>query len=65
DIVVVFRADKEGNVIYAKAGGRGTTINEPALWAECERAAKLSKFKAKEDAPAEQQGKITYHFVIR
>ena len=65
DIVVIFRADKEGNVIYAKAGGRGTTINDTALWEECERAAKKSKFKAKEDAPVEQQGKITYHFVTR
>ncbi|MBP5396027.1 MAG: hypothetical protein J6Y34_03440, partial [Bacteroidales bacterium] len=64
-IVVDFRADKDGNVIYAKAGGRGTTINDAALWAECERAAKLSKFKAKEDAPAEQQGTIRYRFVLR
>ena len=64
-IVVDFRADKDGNVIYAKAGGRGTTINDAALWAECERAAKLSKFKAKEDAPAEQQGTIRYRFVVR
>ena len=64
-VVVEFRADRNGNVIYAKAGARGTTINDAALWAECERAAKLSKFKAKEDAPTEQRGTIRYRFVVR
>lgn len=66
-VIVEFRADRDGKVIYAKAGVRGTTINDVALWAECERAAKSSRFKeAKdEDTPAEQRGKITYRFVIR
>ncbi len=64
-VIVEFRADKEGNVIYAKAGVRGTTINDSELWAECERAAKMSKFKAKDDAPAEQRGTIRYKFVVR
>jgi len=63
-VIVEFRADKDGNVIYAKAGARGTTINDAALWTECERAAKLSKFKPKEDAPAEQRGTIRYRFVV-
>ena len=64
-VVVEFRADKEGNVKYAKAGARGTTINDNALWAECERAAKMSKFKEKKDAPDEQRGTIRYRFVAR
>lgn len=64
-IIVEFRADKEGNVIYAKAGARGTTINDAALWEECERAAKQSKFKAKADASAEERGTIRYRFVVR
>lgn len=64
-VIVEFRADKEGKVIYAKAGVRGTTINDSELWAECERAAKLSTFKAKDDAPAEQRGTIRYKFVVR
>ncbi len=64
-VIVEFRADKDGNVIYAKAGVRGTTINDSELWAECERAAKMSKFKAKDDAPAEQRGTIRYRFVVR
>ena len=64
-VIVEFRADPEGDVVYAKAGVRGTTINDAELWAECERAAKLSKFKAKEDAVSEQKGTIRYRFVIR
>jgi hypothetical protein len=64
-VKVDFRADKEGNVVYAKAGGRGTTINDQQIWEECERAARLSKFKAKSDAQAEEKGVITYRFIIQ
>lgn len=64
-VVVEFRADRDGNVVYAKAGGRGTTINDAALWKECERAAMKSIFKKKADADAEEKGTIRYKFVTR
>ena len=64
-VVVEFRADRDGNVVYAKAGGRGTTINDQQIWDECERAAKRSKFKAKSDAQIEERGTITYRFVLQ
>jgi hypothetical protein len=64
-VKVDFRADREGNVIYAKAGGRGTTINDSQIWKECENAAMRSKFKAKQDAPIEERGTITYKFVLQ
>ena len=64
-VIVEFHADPEGNVVYTKAGVRGTTINDAELWAECERAAKQSKFKAKVDAVSEQKGTIRYRFVSR
>lgn len=64
-VVVEFRADKAGNVIFAKAGVKGTTITDPDVWRECERAAKESKFKSKADALAEEKGKITYKFEIQ
>ena len=64
-MIVEFRADPEGRVIYAKAGARGTTINDAALWKECERAALLSRFKSKADAAAEEKGTIRYKFVTR
>lgn len=64
-VIVEFRADRNGNVIYAKAGLKNTTINDLQIWAECEKAAYRSKFKAKPDADAEERGTITYKFVIQ
>jgi hypothetical protein len=54
-VKVDFRADREGYVVYAKAGGRGTTINDPQVWEECEKAAMRSKFKGKPDAQVEEK----------
>ena len=64
-VQVEFRADRNGNVIYAKAGGRGTTIHNAQIWEECEKAALKSKFKAKSDAEIEERGTITYRFVVQ
>ena len=64
-VIVEFLADRDGNVISAKAGGRGTTINDSQIWKECESAAMRSKFKAKADAQAEERGRITYKFVLQ
>ena len=64
-VVVEFRADRNGNVIYAKAGVKGTTITDSDVWRECERAAKESKFKSKADAFAEEKGRISYRFEIQ
>ena len=61
-IVVEIRVDQEGNVVFAKAGVRGTTLWDTNLWRRCEQAAKKSKFTAKPDAPELQKGKITYIF---
>lgn len=62
-IVVEIRVDQEGNVVFAKAGARGTTLWEDKnLWRRCEQAAKKSKFTAKPDAPELQKGTITYIF---
>ena len=63
NIVVEIRVDQEGNVVFAKAGARGTTLWEDKnLWRRCEQAAKKSEFTAKPDAPELQRGKITYIF---
>ena len=62
-IVVEIRVDQEGNVVFAKAGARGTTLWEDKnLWRLCEQAAKDSKFTAKPDAPELDPGTITYIF---
>lgn len=63
NIVVEIRVDQEGNVVFAKAGARGTTLWEDKnLWRRCEQAAKKSKFTAKPDAPELDPGTITYIF---
>ena len=64
-VKVEFRADRDGNVVYAKAGMKGTTITDLQVWEECERAAKRSKFRAKSDAAIEEMGTITYRFVMQ
>ena len=61
-IVVEIRVDQEGNVVFAKAVWKGTTLGDKNLWRLCEQAAKDSKFTAKPDAPELQPGKITYIF---
>ena len=61
-IVVEIRVDQEGNVVFAKAVWKGTTLWDTNLWRRCEQAAKKSKFTAKPDAPELQLGKITYIF---
>ena len=63
NIVVEIRVDQEGNVVFAKAGARGTTLwEDKKLWRLCEQAAKKSEFTAKPDAPELQRGTITYIF---
>ena len=61
-IVVEIRVDQEGNVVFAKAVWKGTTLTDTNLWRRCEQAAKKSKFTAKPDAPELQKGTITYIF---
>ena len=62
NIVVEIRVDQEGNVVFAKAGVRGTTLWDTNLWRRCEQAAKKSEFTANPDAPELQKGTITYIF---
>ena len=61
-IVVEIRVDQEGNVVFAKAVWKGTTLTDTNLWRRCEQAAKKSKFTAKPDALELQPGTITYIF---
>ena len=62
NIVVEIRVDQEGNVVFAKAVWKGSTLGDKNLWRLCEQAAKKSKFTAKPDAPELQKGTITYKF---
>lgn len=62
-IVVSIKVDQNGNVTYASAGAKGTTITEISLRQQAELAAKKTKFAPDPNAPEEQRGTITYKFV--
>lgn len=62
-IVVEIFVDKEGNVVRAKAGVKGSTISNRNLEIKCEQAARKCKFARDPNAPEEQKGTITYRFV--
>ena len=61
-VVVKVTVDKNGNVTAAEPGARGTTIMNQRFWAEARQAALKAKFNRAENAPAFQQGTISYRF---
>ncbi|MEN8115910.1 MAG: cell envelope integrity protein TolA [Bacteroidota bacterium] len=63
-VVVKVTVDKYGKVTSAEPGARGTTIANQKFWNEAKQAALKAKFNIDENAPAFQQGTITYKFVL-
>lgn len=63
-IVVDIRVDKDGNVVYARAGARGTTITNQDLLDKCEEAVKRSKLNQLESADL-QQGTVVFVFKVQ
>lgn len=64
-VVVTIWVDQYGNVTKAQAGAEGTTVTDKTLWAEARKAALGAHFNQKADAPALQQGTITYIFSLK
>jgi len=62
-VVVDIWVDKNGDVIKAVAGAKGTTTTSMTLWKLAEDAAKRAKFNADPNASQEQKGTITYTFI--
>jgi len=62
-IVVSIKVNRQGQVTYASAGAKGTTISEINLRQQAERAALKTIFAPDADAPDEQRGTITYVFL--
>jgi colicin import membrane protein len=63
-VVVKVTVDKYGNVTAAESGVRGTTIMDKNFWNEARQAALKAKFNLDENAPAFQQGTISYRFAL-
>ena len=64
-VVVTIWVDQYGKVVRAQAGADGTTVTDKTLWAAARNAAMGTRFKQKLDAPAMQQGTITYVFKLK
>jgi len=64
-IVVDIRVDKTGNVVYARAGARGTTISDSDLLQKCENAVLGVKLNASENAPDTQVGTVVFVFQVK
>jgi periplasmic protein TonB len=62
-VVVTIWVNKEGKVVRASPGARGTTTTDPALRRAAEQAALRAKFSPNPNAPDEQIGTITYNFL--
>jgi hypothetical protein len=63
-IVVEIRVDKGGNIIYARAGARGTTIVDSRLLQKCEDAVMRSRISPLDSAPDNQEGQVVFVFKV-
>lgn len=63
-VVVGIEVDREGKVINATPGIRGTTNMAACLIEPAKKAALATKFNADENAPVKQVGRIIYRFSL-
>lgn len=61
-VVVQVAVNKQGMVIYARAGFKGTTNTSKCLLDACKEAALKTKYEADENAAERQVGKLSYNF---
>ena len=64
-VVVSIWVDNYGEVKKAVAGADGTTVTDKTLWAAARTAAMETHFNMDADAPAMQEGTITYIFNLQ
>lgn len=64
-VVVSIHVDQYGKVVKALAGAEGTTVNDRTLWDAARKAALEAHFNMSADAPALQEGTITYKFNLK
>jgi protein TonB len=64
-VVVKILVDQNGVVIKATPGEKGSTTTSPVLYAKAKDAAMATKFNSSPDGTPEQQGTMTFIFVIQ
>lgn len=64
-VVVEVSVDREGKVIQAIPGSKGSTTLDEYLLKVAKDAAIEARFEAKPEAPAVQKGTITYNFILK
>lgn len=62
-VVVTIRVDRQGNVVSASPGAKGTNVSDQKLWDVARDAALRSRFASDPNAPDQQVGTITYNFI--
>lgn len=64
-VVVLVVVDRNGRVVKATPGQKGTTTSSSVLWEKAKQGALDAKFSAKPDGPEEQYGTITINFQFK
>jgi colicin import membrane protein len=64
-VVVEVSVDRDGKVIQAVPGTKGSTTLDEYLLKVAKEAALGARFEVKKDAPAIQKGTITYNFILK
>jgi len=64
-IAVQIRVDKNGKVVQARAGAKGTTLSDLALWRKCEQAVLGASLNKLESAPDVQTGIVMFNFKVK
>jgi colicin import membrane protein len=64
-VVVEVSVDRQGKVIAATSGVKGSTTLDDYLVKVAKEAAMKARFQVKNDAPAVQKGTITYNFKLK
>src|ERR1035437_6278557 len=64
-VVVEVSVDRQGKVVQATPGTKGSTTLDEYLLKVAKEAALAARFEVKQDAPAIEKGTITYNFILK
>lgn len=64
-VVVEVSVDRQGKVVQALPGAKGSTTLDEYLLKVAKEAALAAQFEVKQDAPSVQKGTITYNFILK